>query len=498
MKVTYTGAVLLQALQATASPFRRNEQTTPKLGLTFQARSPAPFREPSPNTVTPQTIPLRRRFSNVSTSKSIFPKIGVEALEFNFGLGEMIAEIDIGNQTFGVIFDTGSSDLWVAGEDYTCISANATIVSNDVCNITSPFKGTYSGGIIPDLHLNVLYGTGAALGTMGFESVTLAGLTIPRQQMSIANIIEFPGMGNVSGLLGMAYPQLTSAFLGNETGYADDNRNTTLRLYDNLVTNIFKDNLTKPLFSLAMDRNGDGVFAMGGLPPVPFQPEFASTPILIVDIGGMHDKGDNTMFTFYTIVPDSFVFGKGGSSSSNGSTAGGAGHPASPGCGHRRQISSRAITPLKSSRDLKIPDSKWTRLAKTHYTSRSLNSTKNTFPIIVDSGTTFTYLPSAIVQALYNEFAVRPTPLPGMSAYGVLCNITAPTFGVEIAGKTFFMDEADLVLREEMVGDMCVLGVQPVTSESSPFILGATFLENVVTVFDVGASEMRFAARIPY
>jgi hypothetical protein len=44
----------------------------------------------------------------------------------------------------------------------------------------------------------------------------------------------------------------------------------------------------------------------------------------------------------------------------------------------------------------------------------------------------------------------------------------------------------------DTTGEYCLTGPQD-GGEEGPFILGDTFLNNVVAVFDVGASEMRFA-----
>ena len=76
-------------------------------------------------------------------------------------------------------------------------------------------------------------------------------------------------------------------------------------------------------------------------------------------------------------------------------------------------------------------------------------------------------------------------------AYIVDCNATAPEFGVRIGAETFFINAEDLFLDN---GDgTCISGVDDAGDSLS--ILGDVFLKNVLAVFDVGASEMRFAAR---
>lgn len=43
---------------------------------------------------------------------------------------------------------------------------------------------------------------------------------------------------------------------------------------------------------------------------------------------------------------------------------------------------------------------------------------------------------------------------------------------------------------------MCRIGI--VDDDYGPWVLGVTFLTNVLTVFDIGNREVRFASRIAY
>ena len=54
----------------------------------------------------------------------------------------------------------------------------------------------------------------------------------------------------------------------------------------------------------------------------------------------------------------------------------------------------------------------------------------------------------------------------------------------------FYINAADLILDSD---GSCFTGIDD--GGEGPYILGDVFLKNVVAVFDVGASEMRFAAR---
>ena len=79
-----------------------------------------------------------------------------------------------------------------------------------------------------------------------------------------------------------------------------------------------------------------------------------------------------------------------------------------------------------------------------------------------------------------------------------LCNATVPRFGVQIGDSTFYMAPEDLLRQtvRDPTKERCRIGVTD--TDSPPHVLGVSFLTNVVAVFDVGKSEMRFAARTKY
>lgn len=127
------------------------------------------------------------------------------------------------------------------------------------------------------------------------------------------------------------------------------------------------------------------------------------------------------------------------------------------------------------------------------------------FPVVVDSGTTLTLLPSAIVRD-YARQLPRPVAQSDDGSYWALCDTARagrlPRFGVTVGGRTLYFRDDDLLLQDVrqdgVVGGrtytFCMLGLVDLLPEG-PYILGDTFLNSVVSVFDVGASEMRFYPR---
>lgn len=97
------------------------------------------------------------------------------------------------------------------------------------------------------------------------------------------------------------------------------------------------------------------------------------------------------------------------------------------------------------------------------------------------------------IAALYDPPAVY---IENEGASFAPCNASVPTLGVQINGTVFYISEADMLMQEIVDPDTgyCLIGPQDGTT--GPYILGDTFMNNVISVFDIGASEMRFAANV--
>lgn len=102
------------------------------------------------------------------------------------------------------------------------------------------------------------------------------------------------------------------------------------------------------------------------------------------------------------------------------------------------------------------------------------------------------------MTALYEDIAALYDPpavyIEDEGASFAPCNASVPYLGVKIGGKVFDISDADLLMQEIVDPDTgyCLIG--PQDGGSGPYILGDTFMNNVISVFDIGASEIRFAA----
>lgn len=203
------------------------------------------------------------------------------------------------------------------------------------------------------------------------------------------------------------------------------------------------------MFSLALQRGQNGGYiAFGGLPPVDVaESDFATAKIETLSLGSRASSG----LTFYAMTPDAVG-------------AAGAGAGAGTGGGSKGGKNGTA----------------------------TVRAGSNNEQYIVDSGTTLNYLPSALAKQLNSQFSPKAKLQSG--AYLVDCNAKPPAFSVTVGGKSFAADPQDLIIKDQpdKTSGLCITGFQD--GGSGPFILGDAWMKSVVVVFDVGASEMRFAS----
>ena len=224
----------------------------------------------------------------------------LEAVESGAGYA---VNVELNGDTFTLSFDTGSSDLWVASTGVQCVNANGKDVAASKCDFGPLFSGTFSGGAVANENFNVSYGDGEmVVGTLGYEDVTLAGITIDNQEIAAVDEAYFEAGGVLSGILGFAFSSLTSAYPG--TNPADDNPLTNNIHYPDWLRNAILQDKIDPLFSLALERGangGSGQLALGGLPTITFDHDFTSTPLEIIEI--TPHTIEATKYSYYTIKP---------------------------------------------------------------------------------------------------------------------------------------------------------------------------------------------------
>ena len=99
-------------------------------------------------------------------------------------------------------------------------------------------------------------------------------------------------------------------------------------------------------------------------------------------------------------------------------------------------------------------------------------------------------IPTDLASTLNSQYNLPATLVSG--SYVVACNATPPAVAITIAGVNLILTVEDLILQGTSDGNgSCDTRVQ----DGAGFnILGDTFMNNVLTTFDLGAMEMRFTA----
>ena len=123
-----------------------------------------------------------------------------QAIELTNSLDRIYTgQISIGTpatQTFNVVFDTGSADLWIFSSYHTCQTANSCTDdwnendcgSEDTCCFFNDIMDDYDHSLSttysrydPSQEWKITYGKGSAAGYLSTDSVTIGGLTAKNQ-----------------------------------------------------------------------------------------------------------------------------------------------------------------------------------------------------------------------------------------------------------------------------------------------------------------------------
>ncbi|KAM6321785.1 pepsin A-like [Podargus strigoides] len=135
-----------------------------------------------------------------------FPSFASTEYLQNYLDNEYYGSISIGTpgQQFTVLFDTGSSNLWVPS--VYCSSPACSNHDRFNPSESSTFTGTNDS-------LEITYGTGSMTGVLGYDTVTVAGLQVVNQIFGLAETEpgDFFYYCPFDGILGLAYPSISSS-----------------------------------------------------------------------------------------------------------------------------------------------------------------------------------------------------------------------------------------------------------------------------------------------
>ncbi|EIN11517.1 acid protease [Punctularia strigosozonata HHB-11173 SS5] len=172
---------------------RRNIQWTPERVGAYADHARAKYGYP--------TVASRPRLARNTAGVAIMNE-GFDA--------SYVAQATVGTpgKQFLVVLDTGSSDFWLpASSCQGCQTSAPTFDSSASSSFSTP-SGSISKG-----EITIPYGSGQVSGTLGTDSVELAGFTVTDQTFLVADQISqdfFSGEADVSGIMGLAFESISS------------------------------------------------------------------------------------------------------------------------------------------------------------------------------------------------------------------------------------------------------------------------------------------------
>jgi hypothetical protein len=183
-------------------------------------------------------------------------------------------------KTFQVIFDTGSSNLWVPSSKCTN------------CGLFKPkYDHTKSSTYVANGTIfNIEYGSGPVAGFMSEDSVTVGSSTV--ENVLFAEITDVSGLGlafklgKFDGILGLAFPSISV--------------NGVPVVFEMMIDQGLVD---EPVFSFYLTSDGsDGEMDLGGIDTAHFTGDLQYVPVVAenywtIDLESMILEGESTSFT---------------------------------------------------------------------------------------------------------------------------------------------------------------------------------------------------------
>lgn len=144
-----------------------------------------------------------------------------------------------------------------------------------------------------------------------------------------------------------------------------------------------------------------------------------------------------------------------------------------------------------------------TGVSLTNNISQTMSLTNGNFgiPVLLDSGTTYTYIPSSLYQNLASEIGVQYVSGTSVVAcslrdYNGTVDFNFSGFQINVPFSELVVDAFDIYGDSITFDDgeqLCFFGIFPETSSDGSYVLGDTFLRSAYVVYDLDNAEISLA-----
>jgi hypothetical protein len=204
----------------------------------------------------------------------------------NYMDAQFFGNVEIGTpgQSFVVVFDTGSSDLWVPAGNCTAIA----------CDLHKKFDSSKSSTFKPNgTKFAIQYGSGSGSGFENSDNLNMGGIIV--QAQTFAQMDQLNGLAFIAaqfdGILGMAFQNISADF--------------TPTPFQNMVKQGLVQDPSFSFFLSATAGSNGSTLVLGGIDPAFNSTPFAYVPLVndtywiinmdAVEMGGKAFNKDNMM-----------------------------------------------------------------------------------------------------------------------------------------------------------------------------------------------------------
>jgi hypothetical protein len=140
-------------------------------------------------------LPLRR--SSSPGLRSVRKRQNLATIQSIDSENFLLTDVTIGTQKIPLLVDTGSSDLWVASDTFSCFDKDTGKATDaSACKFGKVrFTDDPSLEQVPDVNFNISYVSGEWLnGRLVYDEVSVDGVKVPKQEIAVVTSVRISSL----------------------------------------------------------------------------------------------------------------------------------------------------------------------------------------------------------------------------------------------------------------------------------------------------------------